>query len=229
MADLQTYQQQFLDLLQSGKYSDFVLTCNGAEWKLHKAIACTKSPVIATALDGLYIEAQTGRISSTFDVATMGRLVQFLYIGDYSSSPGLAGTRPSLETLRDESRCLEAEINLNIAADYYGIQALSAICRLFSDRYRAERFINHSWDTASFLTLLKNAEDWVIDESMWQIMIDGAVAHIAELVRSTEFHEIKLKNKTLIEIMSAQVRMDEEAREGGRPSTASSSESASPA
>ena len=39
-------------LLESQKYSDLTLLCEGHEFKVHKAIVCTQSPVIAAAVDG---------------------------------------------------------------------------------------------------------------------------------------------------------------------------------
>lgn len=34
------------------KYSDLTRCCEGREFKLHKAIVCIKSPVLAAAVDG---------------------------------------------------------------------------------------------------------------------------------------------------------------------------------
>jgi BTB/POZ domain len=38
--------------LMSGKYSDLNLVCQGTEFKVHKVIVCTQSPVIKAACDG---------------------------------------------------------------------------------------------------------------------------------------------------------------------------------
>jgi hypothetical protein len=39
-------------LMGSEKYSDLKLVCQGQEFKVHKAIICTQSPVLAAACDG---------------------------------------------------------------------------------------------------------------------------------------------------------------------------------
>ena len=39
-------------LRKSAKYSDLTLTCNKVEFKVHKAIVCSQSPVLAAACDG---------------------------------------------------------------------------------------------------------------------------------------------------------------------------------
>lgn len=39
-------------LLDSGEHSDLTLTCQGEEFRLHKAVVCLQSPVIAAALRG---------------------------------------------------------------------------------------------------------------------------------------------------------------------------------
>ncbi|CAH0019240.1 unnamed protein product [Clonostachys rhizophaga] len=229
MAEIKTIQQEYLALLQSGKYSDFVLACNGAEWNLHKAVVCIHSPVIKAALDGEFMEARLGRYSSDqYDVATMARLIQYLYVGDYSSNPLLGGTWPSMEILQDEERqsqlqdasqpfprCLGAEISLNVAADYFGIPALSAMTR-----HRAEGIIKHHWNAATFPALLKDAEEHVLDMNLWKILIDAASTHIDSLTKSNEFHEVDWQPGTYKQILYTQAQMldEEKAKKKKRPS-----------
>ncbi|CAI6014303.1 unnamed protein product [Clonostachys chloroleuca] len=221
MAGIKTIQQEYFELLQSGKYSDFVLACNGAEFNLHKAIVCIHSPVIAAELDGPSKEATLSRYScNQYDTATMARLIQFLYVGDYSSSPVLAGTWPSLEILWEESRqsqlqdasqpsprCLQAEISLNIAADYFGIPALLAMTRA-----RAQEIIKHHWNAAEFPALLKNAEENVGDEYFWKILVDAAANHVDSLAKSSEFHEVDWQIGTYKQIFCAQAQLLEERK-----------------
>lgn len=41
--------------LQTGEYSDFTLKCHGHEFKLHKLVVCSQSPMIKAALQGPFI------------------------------------------------------------------------------------------------------------------------------------------------------------------------------
>lgn len=50
--DLQGPASILHQLLHSGDYSDLTLTCQGEVFKLHKAVVCPQSPVIATAVRG---------------------------------------------------------------------------------------------------------------------------------------------------------------------------------
>lgn len=39
-------------LLESGKYSDMTLECQGHKFRVHKMVVCSQSPVLAAAMDG---------------------------------------------------------------------------------------------------------------------------------------------------------------------------------
>jgi hypothetical protein len=39
------------ELLQTGKFSDCTIVCQGKEFKLHKVVVCAQSPVIAAGLE----------------------------------------------------------------------------------------------------------------------------------------------------------------------------------
>jgi hypothetical protein len=39
-------------IMGNEKYSDLTFVCKGKEFKAHKAIVCTQSPVLAAACDG---------------------------------------------------------------------------------------------------------------------------------------------------------------------------------
>lgn len=41
-------------LLGSGDYSDLTLVCEGETFKVHRAIVCSQSPVIAAAVNGCF-------------------------------------------------------------------------------------------------------------------------------------------------------------------------------
>lgn len=53
----------FTHLMTSGKFSDLKLVCQGTEFKIHKVVACSESPVIATALKGEFQVSNDGAAS----------------------------------------------------------------------------------------------------------------------------------------------------------------------
>ncbi|KIX97149.1 uncharacterized protein Z520_07263 [Fonsecaea multimorphosa CBS 102226] len=73
-----------VQLMQSGDFSDLKFLCNGEEFKVHKAIVCTQSPVIKAATEGSFEESRTNVIKmDNFDPRVVRQLVQFIYTGDY--------------------------------------------------------------------------------------------------------------------------------------------------
>lgn len=70
--------------IESGQYSDLTISCHGREFKVHKAILCPQSEVIAKLCDIAMKERHTGMIEhQEFDEATMERMVDFAYKRNY--------------------------------------------------------------------------------------------------------------------------------------------------
>ncbi|KAI1123471.1 hypothetical protein F5Y10DRAFT_270040 [Nemania abortiva] len=65
------------------QFSDLTLICGDESFKTHKAYVCRHSPVIAAALTGEFIEARTNAMAISFDLLTVKRLIDFMYMGDY--------------------------------------------------------------------------------------------------------------------------------------------------
>ncbi|RSL44324.1 hypothetical protein CEP54_014732 [Fusarium duplospermum] len=71
-------------LLQTGKFSDCTVVCQGKEFKLHKVVICAQSPVISAALEKASKQSQSSSLHITgFDLATVECMVDFLYHEDY--------------------------------------------------------------------------------------------------------------------------------------------------
>ncbi|KAI0861605.1 hypothetical protein F4860DRAFT_513755 [Xylaria cubensis] len=68
------------------QFSDLTLICSDESFKTHKAYLCRHSPVIAAALTGEFIEAKTNEMVISFDLPTVKRLIDFMYMGDYDLS-----------------------------------------------------------------------------------------------------------------------------------------------
>ncbi|EXJ61728.1 hypothetical protein A1O7_02157 [Cladophialophora yegresii CBS 114405] len=77
----------YLTLLKSGQYSDFVIECQGVEFKVHRAIVCPQSTMLERAANGDFREAKEGRIKMTEDdPRILSRVLVFLYTNDYETS-----------------------------------------------------------------------------------------------------------------------------------------------
>ncbi|UPK89973.1 hypothetical protein LCI18_000908 [Fusarium solani-melongenae] len=72
------------ELLQTGKFSDCTIVCQGKEFKLHKVVICAQSPAITAGLDKASKESRSSSLHITgFDLATVECMVDFLYNEDY--------------------------------------------------------------------------------------------------------------------------------------------------
>ncbi|EXJ90367.1 hypothetical protein A1O1_03466, partial [Capronia coronata CBS 617.96] len=56
-------QAAYLQFLETGKYSDLVIECQGVEFKVHRVVVCAHSPMLDAACGGQFQEAQSGRIT----------------------------------------------------------------------------------------------------------------------------------------------------------------------
>ncbi|KAM0427820.1 hypothetical protein ACHAPT_007277 [Fusarium lateritium] len=90
------------DLLQTGKFSDCTIVCQGKEFKLHKIIVCAQSSVIAATLEKASRMRHTRASQSSslhitsLDLATVECMVDFLYRQDYViNGDALHKARPS--------------------------------------------------------------------------------------------------------------------------------------
>ena len=112
-------------LLKSGKYSDLTITTQDRSFKVHKAIVCTQSKVLAAMSDGGFKESSTAILPLDHDdPATFERMVTFLYTGKYDQgNPGI--------TVQDAKPCvgpiLLAHTLVYSIADKYDIEDLKAL------------------------------------------------------------------------------------------------------
>ncbi|KAL2355843.1 hypothetical protein BJ546DRAFT_650099 [Cryomyces antarcticus] len=89
-------------LMESAEYSDLTLTCHGREFKVHRAVLCPRSSVIAAACDGQLKEANTRTLSvENFDQATVQRMLSYLYTSDYDSGFVNSDAESSKELVKD--------------------------------------------------------------------------------------------------------------------------------
>ncbi|KAI9651953.1 MAG: hypothetical protein M1831_007456 [Alyxoria varia] len=99
-------------LLESSKYSDVTLICEGQEIKAHKFVLCARSPMWAAACDGQFLEARTGRIDvGITDLTTLNRILNYLYEDRYDDESEVKNAKASDENDGEEdgSQAMQAE------------------------------------------------------------------------------------------------------------------------
>jgi hypothetical protein len=74
-------------LLESEKYSDLTIVCQGRQFKVHKAILCPQSDVISKLCDIDMLEKRTGVTEhEEFDADTVERMINFAYKKEYDAT-----------------------------------------------------------------------------------------------------------------------------------------------
>ncbi|KAK5553848.1 BTB/POZ domain [Exophiala xenobiotica] len=80
-------RDSYLHLLESGFFSDLIVECQGVEFKVHRAIMCSGSPMLLAACNGSFKEAEDGRVKfPEEDPKILSRVIFSLYTGEYNSA-----------------------------------------------------------------------------------------------------------------------------------------------
>ena len=71
-------------LMETPKYSDLILECQGRQWPVHKAIICSASKVLAGECDNPMREGQSGVMKhDEFGKDTVQRMISYIYKQTY--------------------------------------------------------------------------------------------------------------------------------------------------
>ncbi|KAJ3454150.1 hypothetical protein MRS44_018044 [Fusarium solani] len=206
-------------LLHSGEYSDFTLVCQEQQFYLHKAIVCPQSPVIAAALQREFQEARTKVLNvEAFDVATLRRMVNFMYTGEYEvgymletscsatdhetevSRPRVDVTEwhpPHQQTERTEvTEALLCHVRVNAIADYYNIPKLAQLANS-----KIQSILRDCWSAESFSHVVKEVSASTGDVALHDIITSTAAYHIEELVESQSFADLEVMSEFSIKLL----------------------------
>ena len=139
-------------LLNSEKYSDLTITTQKRSFKVHKAIVCTQSRVLAAMSDGGFKETSTSVLQLNHDdPATVERMITFLYTGTYD--PG-APEVPVQDPNPFVGPILMANTLVYSIADKYDIEGLKALAKL---SFEAISFA--AWDCEDFPAVVDKVFD----------------------------------------------------------------------
>ncbi|KAI1828278.1 hypothetical protein F4861DRAFT_174521 [Xylaria intraflava] len=190
MADIPSLLK--IKLLSIQDYSDLTLTCDGEDFKVHKAVVCTQSPVIAAALRGNFLEAKNNVVNVSFDITSVRRLVQFMYTGDYEMSPNQgcfvtgfqdADTALSdsdtgvLEPSESASDRLICHSLMNSIADYYDISTLAKL-----SQSKAQEILANEWSAESFYAMVQRSLSSINDRNFLRMLGTEAAEHFDEVL-----------------------------------------------
>ncbi|KAI3326020.1 hypothetical protein HD806DRAFT_552401 [Xylariaceae sp. AK1471] len=194
-------------LLLSGAYSDLILRCQGQEFRVHKNIVCSQSPVLATGLDvtDAMQEADTSTIEVNFDLTTLNCMLDFMYTGDYKKAP-LRNDGTETGVLPDSYPVMKAwtpaaltyHESVNSIANHYGVMALA---KLSANRIKALLDDDESFTPEAFCTLMRQIVDSKRDKYFQQVLVEQAAHHLPELVNQDIFSEGGIGNNMAAEVL----------------------------
>ncbi|PVH79555.1 hypothetical protein DL98DRAFT_630958 [Cadophora sp. DSE1049] len=76
-------------LFESGKYADATICCEGTIFKVHCAIVCSQSNVLAKMVDGQFMEATLSSIELPNDeLPVVTAMMRYFYTGNYFDEAG---------------------------------------------------------------------------------------------------------------------------------------------
>ena len=172
-------------LLGSEKYSDLTVTTQNSSFKVHRAIVCSQSKVLAAMCDSGFKESSTSILRLEHDdPVTVERMLQFLYIGNYDY-----GDFHSLECHE-----LMADTLVYSIADKYDIDWLKEIAKAkFEVRARK------AWSCKDYPTVVARVFDTTPDTDMGLRDIVGVACaeHIDEILVSETWGELLSNNGTI--------------------------------
>ncbi|KAI0540557.1 hypothetical protein GGR58DRAFT_511502 [Xylaria digitata] len=205
-------------LLNIRDYSDLIIECDdGQKFRVHRAIVCGQSSVVAAALNGPFTEAQTGVLHVSFDFQSVRRLIEFMYEGDYqvSHNPDIDilssgvsdGTLiKQLEDMRiiDEGTDpakLDPDVGaLELSEIISGRLICHARMNCIADYYdvpalaglsttKVQNILVNEWSAKSFCYLLQESLGSTRDKNFHRMLGEEAANHIHELFDNDIFDE----------------------------------------
>jgi hypothetical protein len=199
------------ELLDSGDFSDFAITCQGCEWKVHKSIVCSASKVSASKVVASFIknpdkESQENVVpNETHDADTMDRMIKYIYnkngyelledlVYELDANPDDEGELVEMVEVDGVNARLIAHARMHGIADYYQIQA-------HKDLVKANFMAEEGFEIENFIHVVaevdKNPEAGSSDRGLRNALRDKALPHADELIDDDTFM------RSLIELDSA--------------------------
>ncbi|KAF5857031.1 hypothetical protein ETB97_006422 [Aspergillus alliaceus] len=199
-----------MSIMETGKYSDLTLVCQGKEFPVHKAFVCSQSPVLAAACDGRFQEAPSEIVEVTqFDIRTVECMTQFMYKGDYDTSHATeedlgVGTALSASVITynlsdNESTTimhtekpevsmatkLLPQVHIAAIAEYYGVSPLAE-----NANAKIENMLKTNWSPRGFSDVVTTALQSTRDRGLRETLGVVIAEHFDQLVEDEDILEV---------------------------------------
>ncbi|KAH7317410.1 hypothetical protein BKA65DRAFT_466379 [Rhexocercosporidium sp. MPI-PUGE-AT-0058] len=201
-----------VQLMGSEKYSDLKFVCQGQEFKVHKAIVCTQSPVLAAACDGSFQEAATNSINiDEFEAATVKRMIEFMYTKEYDDGMEKRGSEDvdssnlpastHVDSLCAITPAMTTEmvlhhVRVNAIADYYDIPLLKQLANT-----KIQRLLETTRSADGFSDVVREVFNSTSDKALREIMASTAATHIEELIGLEDFTALDVMSEFAVSII----------------------------
>ncbi|KAK3395033.1 BTB/POZ protein [Podospora didyma] len=182
----------FGHLLDSGEYSDLKFVCQGQEFKVHKVVVCTQSPVLAAATRGPFQEATTGVIDiEGFAAEVVRSMVEYLYTGDYDPNPrmnpdsrdGMGHISNPVQPLANEG--VRHHVRVSVVADYYNIPGLAQLANA-----KIQSAPAGEWDAQALLDATKESLNIANDQALRETMAILAAQNLKKLLDTDQLGDL---------------------------------------
>ncbi|KAI5460315.1 hypothetical protein BGZ63DRAFT_454618 [Mariannaea sp. PMI_226] len=188
------------ELLRTGKYSDVTLICEDRAYLLHKAIICTQSPVLETALTGNFQEAITNTYTiGGFDLPIVQAMIDFMYLNDYSLDVDATMAKKGSEELLsvDYERVL-AHMQVNSIGDYFGITKLQDHANMHIRSIFEGPF---SFAAGPYAQIALQAWKSTGDDELHEMIAQLGAANIELLTELSEFPSLDMMSGFLAKVL----------------------------
>lgn len=179
------------NLLISEKYSDLTIITQTRSFKVHRAVVCTQSKVLAAMSDSGFKETSTSTLRLEHDdPAAVERMIKFLYTGNYDQENDEFATDQNGEPSHDLT--LMANALVYSIADKYDIDRLKAFARSrFNDGGCCEM-----WNCENFREVVTTVFDTTpdSDQGLRSDVVESCADHIDKALTSEMWNEFFAEN-----------------------------------
>ncbi|KAK3719605.1 hypothetical protein LTR37_004142 [Vermiconidia calcicola] len=185
-------------LQNNADFSDLTIKCHGREFRVHRAVVCQFSPVIADQCNSTFREGVLREIEhEQYTASTVERMLSYMYSQWYT----VTGDRPIANSSAGNDGARKDSFVHGIA-DYYNIPLLQ---QLAADRFRGS--IKERW-SQGLVEVIREVYDKAgsNDKGLVDALSQAASEHSTQLMTDTDFLSKISKEQCHNDFMHAVIR-----------------------